>query len=129
MISLIKKFALLILLSSCAILISCEDPFGFTKKKIKYNYYIENFQASHDDPGLFYLKKRTNGEYTDIFEGIVEEIAWDNNNIYAKIHKCYRGDTDGIYVLDMEKNIIYGPLEKVPKDVMLVAVYDFYKTL
>lgn len=115
---------LLILLLS-----SCEDPLGFNKKHMKNNYYLDNFQSTRDNPGLFEILKRENGKYTNVFEGNIEEIALENNKIYAKVQKFYRGDKDGIYVLDIQKNSLHGPLKKIPEEINLIKVKIFYEKL
>lgn len=87
---------------------------------------MENFS---EDNNLFFLLKKEHGKYINIFEGCTRKIALDNNKIYTEIEKWYRGDPDGIYVLDMENNKTYGPLDKIPEGIKLNDVEIFYENL
>lgn len=107
---------------------SCDDPFGCTVKHIKYSYYLEDFCGCGDMFNLI-KKEKIIGDYVNVFDGCVRKINIDDNHVYAEIQKCYRGDKDGIYVLNMKNGEIYGPLDKIPEGIKLVEVEKYYDEL
>lgn len=84
-----------------------QDPFGFNTKNISGSYYLEFFPD-----GQTYYLERSGYPKTGVgyLEGIVKEIGWDDQFIYAKRYSCFRGDPDGWMIINLKNHVMIGPL-------------------
>lgn len=103
-----SKFTLLIfciittgLLSSCDI-----DLLGLDKKYLAPNYTLDYFAEGQS----YYVRDKRLERGNGVFDGIVKRIGTNHRFIVADIQKCFGGDIDGIYVLEISSGKIKGPI-------------------
>ena len=78
-----------------------------SSKKLTGGYKLLRF----DEGGLYYLVAPGKGfDGVGYLEGVIRQIAWDQNFILADVDKCYGGDVDGWYAVNVQSGKILGPL-------------------
>jgi hypothetical protein len=68
-----------------------------------------------DEGGTSYYVVKTSDGLTSaggVFEGTVEKIGSNTNWILCYVKKCYHGDTNGWYALNLKTRQIIGPIEE-----------------
>ncbi|MFT4175264.1 MAG: hypothetical protein QM627_01295 [Luteolibacter sp.] len=82
---------------------------GCSGKSVGDNYYIRCLEEG--DPYLYYLEK--NGERTPggVFDGIVKEIAWQGDEVVARVQRLSSSDKSGWYKLNIKTGKMEGPIE------------------
>ncbi len=100
----------LCLLLSIALLQGCvdSDPFGFNKKRITDNYTLLCFPESM----RYTVEKKGSDMLGGVFEGNVSRIGWDEKQLFVDVVKNYRGDRDGLYVLEFSNGFVRGPVSE-----------------
>ena len=95
------------LLSS--LLLSCtEGP----SKKLVDRYRLERFSES----GSYYvIDARNHSSGGGVFDGVVDEIGWNDDWILARVRRLYHGDSNGWYVLNVRTREVKGAL--LPSDI------------
>jgi hypothetical protein len=72
-------------------------------------YYLERF----DEGGVSYYLGAKGKPVSGggVFDGTLQEIGWNEDWILARVTRCYRGDPDGWYALNVKTGQITGPLQ------------------
>jgi hypothetical protein len=69
-----------------------------------------------EDKSLYYLQRSGDAiSGGGVLDGTVETIGWDSSSIIARRHSTFRGDPDGLMVLDIRSGRVSGPVD--PKDI------------
>ena len=105
---------MLLLMASCS------------RKSIGRNYDIRRLDEGK--PYLYYIEKRGEQTSDGIFDGIVKDIVWKNDEIIANVQKHASCDKSGWFKLNIQTGAIDGPIDNF-SDYQKEAtrIEDFYK--
>lgn len=80
---------------------------GCSQKKIKGDYYIEQF--AEGDP-VYYIQKRGVDSGGGVFDGIVTQVGWKGNEVIADVVRLSSTDENGWYKLNLTTGLVEGPI-------------------
>jgi hypothetical protein len=94
----------LVLVSGCDV-----DPFNAAcRHVVDSGFDLCQFEGE----ALHYLEEEGSPVGGDgVFEGTVETIGWNQRAIIARRHSTFRGDPDGLIVLDIRTKKLTGPFD------------------
>jgi len=128
LISVLKILIVSIILSGCSI-----DLFNSGCRALKGSGY--SLCRSDDEKALFYLEPNHQPPFGGgILAGTVQSIAWNDRVIVANRHSTFRGDPDGLMIVDIVTGKVDGPFnqeivaKKYPS-IKLSDPADVWKTL
>lgn len=68
---------------------------------------------NEDGPTVFYLEPNDQSPSGGgVLNGTVESIGWSDKTIVASRHSTFRGDRDGLMIVDIASKKIYGPIDQ-----------------
>jgi len=84
-----------------------QDPFGLSQRTVKGDYRLKQWE----DGVTYYL---VGGPHIDngggAIDGTVIRLGWDEQRILVERHANFRGDGDGVMVIDVHLQTISGLL-------------------
>ena len=93
---------------SVLVLTSCDqDPFGFNTRTIAGVYQLERAESNY-----FLIDQHHPDAVGGVVEGVVLSIGWDQHRILVERHSIFRGDPDGLMVIELANGKILGPLHR-----------------
>jgi hypothetical protein len=103
-----KRSFLGILMLGTILLAGCFDidPFGVNQMKLVDDFYL---QYVPDGASYFVIEKGSDPN-ENVFDGKVLKIGWNNDIVVAEVVRTFRGERDGIYVIDVNPGVSRGPI-------------------
>jgi hypothetical protein len=108
----VSRFILIITFP--ALLSGCDmDLFNLGCRNIGQSGYA---LCQAEDKSLYYLQRSGDAiSGGGVLDGTVKTIGWDSSSIIASRYSTFRGDPDGLMVLDIRSGRLSGPID--PKDI------------
>lgn len=113
---LIHNVTAVVLLGAMALFLACmdQDPFGLSKRRIKGDFYLEEFEGE-----IFYILQRgVDKAGGGILDGTVDKIGWNDTCIVALRTSIFRGDPDGWMIINVKSKKLNGPFSESELDQM-----------
>ena len=109
----------ILVLSVVFLLVGCQG------KSIGDNYYIRCLEEG--EPYLYYIEKKGDRTPGGVFDGIVKEIVWNDDELVAKVQRLASSDKSGWFKLNIKTGEIKGPVENFAEyQKAAVRIEDFY---
>jgi hypothetical protein len=100
--------AVFVILALVPAMAGCDqDPFGLNTRTIAGKYGLERA-----DENYFLIDDDHPDAVGGVVEGVVLSIGWDRQRIVVERHSIFRGDPDGVMVIDLADGKIRGPLTR-----------------
>jgi hypothetical protein len=98
-----------------------QDPFGLSERTVAGNYRLKKWE----DGETFYLTGgHKSRDASGQVEGSVVRIGWTQSHILVDRLATFRGDPDGVMVIDVERQMVTGPVteETIAADPRLSSI-------
>lgn len=80
---------------------------GCSRKKIANDYYIELFDEGKH---VYYVVEKGVDSGGGVYDGIVKDIGWKDNELLARIRRLSSADPHGFYKLNLDTGNVTGPI-------------------
>ena len=97
-----------VIFATAVVIVGCDqDPFGLNTRPVAGKYQLERAESNY-----FLIDDDHPDAVGGVVEGVVLSIGWDQQRILVERHSIFRGDPDGVMVIELADGKIRGPLRR-----------------